>query len=1052
MASFRAVRTMGDLPLAARRDDDSSDSSSSEDSPSEGSSSLNRGDDARLNSQCAESSASTSASGRAPMRGGLRQLRWLERDEAPRTSFVRANGDNIAQETRYFGRELCGAQTVDGDKIAQEAPRSDFAPLRDDALAQEVHSNPGRSSTPLCKKQLRARFASNPTEQSPAQAPAVHKSQGSRPTSAVPNDYFQCRTEGSLPAIDLDDLRSAVRASATSSSSTSFRKGERANSKQSTSSLRRESVETAEPPWRRSMDPLGAKRPGPKQACSRTSRSMLRESSFELEEPSGEQEKPRVPAEEERTRRSSEVEDGRLFSSTISSEPITMDPQPPQQSLLCSILRSKMEEAACRESRESRSMINISRMSFTLDEEPPSPMRPVSRTTSRHPSVRIEKDVADRLVPTAPSAGAPRVTTPAVPQVVPSAPPTPSGRSAPSAPSRPARRLRRPIRRGWGSESKGGSSSSQVEPQAGPQAEGADGGEQEEREQHAAPSELIHPIFDAASTSGGEAYRATFADHQARAREGPSLEYRPRIKFLNILSSVTASVHAYVEAVAQEVCKAVLGTRVFVLFADDVREQVFCTGLGDVACNMRWKGGIAGNIVKDGVQGRFGHSDDQQFTKLMGCDMRSYLCTPIRHMLDQGRNIGGIVAINKIGAPGAEFTDSDLKVLQDISRLASDSFYRQRWKALENASSKGDSEALALISSTKPKLEKQDLTPRSAGPENQAKMDLLTRRVSWVELPVEVRTAKVSKLQSLGFDALEHSPEELLSFVEVVMQHTGCVEGCAIPLERLRNWACGAKWKYHDNPFHNWFHGFSVFQMCYYQLAVSPLQELFTTLDVFGLMIASLCHDLDHPGFTNNFMVDSQSELALRHNDIAVLENHHASLACELLRRDATAIGAGLDAAAQKSLRRVIIKCILDTDMAHHSEMCQKLLASGGTEDRQLMLGACIHSSDLSGQTLPWKTAKKWEERISMEFTRQAAAELVAGRSPAPFMSFQMDDVKQRGKLQRDFCDFVLLPLWDPYTQQLPALRPCYRNLVKNRSFYEHRWNTGEDPDPQWYK
>mmetsp|Transcript_60465 Transcript_60465/g.158491 ORF Transcript_60465/g.158491 Transcript_60465/m.158491 type:complete len:336 (-) Transcript_60465:73-1080(-) len=307
--------------------------------------------------------------------------------------------------------------------------------------------------------------------------------------------------------------------------------------------------------------------------------------------------------------------------------------------------------------------------------------------------------------------------------------------------------------------------------------------------------------------------------------------------------------------------------------------------------------------------------------------------------------------------------------------------------------------------------------------------------------------AGITQMRTVAFNALEWNPEELISLVEPVFRITGCIERCNIPVDKLSKWAQAA-WKlYRDNPFHNWFHGFSCFHMSYYMLNTNSIGPKLTALEGFALLVASLCHDLDHPGFTNSFMIDSQSPLALRHNDISVLENHHANLACELLRREGTAIGVGLDAESQKTLRKLVIKCILDTDMSQHGEMCQKLqAATGGDVSKQLLMSAVIHCSDLSAQVLPWRVSNQWEERISQEFVNQAHEENMAGRTPMPFMCFKLEDLKQRGKLQRDFMDFVLVPLWDPFSQLFPELRPCYRNLLKNRSFYQHRWNTGEDP------
>jgi len=420
-------------------------------------------------------------------------------------------------------------------------------------------------------------------------------------------------------------------------------------------------------------------------------------------------------------------------------------------------------------------------------------------------------------------------------------------------------------------------------------------------------------------------------------------------------------------------------------------------------------------------------------------------------MLDQNRTIGVVEVANKCDGSDSAFLDQDQKVLEDLARLVGDSFYRHRWKALESFSSQGDAEAQALISQMMPS--KSSTSPKAKARAEGEKASGAMEDFQWVDLQLpEAWTAGLQQMRSLNFSALDWSPEDLVGLVEPVMQHTGCIEHCAVPLTRLQNWAKAARKLYRDNSFHNWFHGFSVFQMTYFHLNSTCISGKLTSLDAFALLISSLCHDLDHPGFTNMFMIDSQSPLAFRHNDISVLENHHANLACELLRRDATAIDSGLDSAARKTLRRLVIKCILDTDMTHHNEMCQKLQAASGLEDKQLLMSACIHASDLSAQVLPWKAASQWEEMISNEFVNQAHQETAAGRTPLPFMNFKMEDIKQRGKLQRDFLDFVLVPLWDPWSQLVLDLRPCFRNLIKNRAYYNQRWTTGEDPYPERMK
>jgi hypothetical protein len=41
-------------------------------------------------------------------------------------------------------------------------------------------------------------------------------------------------------------------------------------------------------------------------------------------------------------------------------------------------------------------------------------------------------------------------------------------------------------------------------------------------------------------------------------------------------------------------------------------------------------------------------------------------------------------------------------------------------------------------------------------------------------------------------------------------------------------------------------------------------------IDCLALLLASICHDLEHPGTTNAFQVNTGSALALRYNDASV--------------------------------------------------------------------------------------------------------------------------------------------------------------------------------------
>lgn len=54
-------------------------------------------------------------------------------------------------------------------------------------------------------------------------------------------------------------------------------------------------------------------------------------------------------------------------------------------------------------------------------------------------------------------------------------------------------------------------------------------------------------------------------------------------------------------------------------------------------------------------------------------------------------------------------------------------------------------------------------------------------------------------------------------------------------------------------------------------------------LEFASMMLAAFCHDFDHPGVNNQYLVASSDLLALDYNDKSILENHHIAEVFKLL-------------------------------------------------------------------------------------------------------------------------------------------------------------------------
>lgn len=80
------------------------------------------------------------------------------------------------------------------------------------------------------------------------------------------------------------------------------------------------------------------------------------------------------------------------------------------------------------------------------------------------------------------------------------------------------------------------------------------------------------------------------------------------------------------------------------------------------------------------------------------------------------------------------------------------------------------------------------------------------------------------------------------------------------------------KKNYRRLPYHNWTHGYSVCNTMYNIIKRS--NGIFTRNECLALFIGALCHDLDHRGKNNKFMLETESPLASMYST-STMEHHH---------------------------------------------------------------------------------------------------------------------------------------------------------------------------------
>ncbi|KAH8408899.1 hypothetical protein KR009_003575 [Drosophila setifemur] len=252
-----------------------------------------------------------------------------------------------------------------------------------------------------------------------------------------------------------------------------------------------------------------------------------------------------------------------------------------------------------------------------------------------------------------------------------------------------------------------------------------------------------------------------------------------------------------------------------------------------------------------------------------------------------------------------------------------------------------------------------------------------------------------------------------------------------------------------DNPFHNSLHAADVTQSTNVLLNTPALEGVFTPLEVGGALFAACIHDVDHPGLTNQFLVNSSSELALMYNDESVLENHHLAVAFKLLQNQGCDIFCNMQKKQRQTLRKMVIDIVLSTDMSKHMSLLadlktmvetKKVAGSGvllldNYTDRIQVLENLVHCADLSNPTKPLPLYKRWVSLLMEEFFLQGDKERESGMDISPMCDRHNATIE---KSQVGFIDYIVHPLWETWADLVhPDAQEILDTLEENRDYYQ---------------
>ncbi|XP_072546999.1 3',5'-cyclic-AMP phosphodiesterase 4C [Salminus brasiliensis] len=414
-----------------------------------------------------------------------------------------------------------------------------------------------------------------------------------------------------------------------------------------------------------------------------------------------------------------------------------------------------------------------------------------------------------------------------------------------------------------------------------------------------------------------------------------------------------------------------------------------------------------------------------------------------------------------------------LKTRNSVSQMASNKFKRMLSRELTQLSetSRSGNQVSEYISSTF--LEKQhDLELMSLPPKEKEKKKRPMSQISGVKKPKsthrsvsiprfgvstdqeELLAKELEDIHKWGVDIFKISKysgnRPLTVTMYTIFQERDLLKTFKIPADTFITFMMALEENYRaDVAYHNSIHAADVVQSTNVLLSTPALEAVFTDLEILAALFASAIHDVDHPGVSNQFLINTNSELALMYNDASVLENHHLAVGFKLLQEENCDIFQNLSKKQRQSLRKIVIDMVLATDMSKHMNLLADLKTMVETKkvtslgvllldnysDRIQVLQNMVHCADLSNPTKPLELYRQWTDRIMVEFFTQGDRERDRGMEISPMCDKHNASIE---KSQVGFIDYIVHPLWETWADLVhPDAQDILDTLEDNREFYQ---------------
>ncbi|XP_034935984.1 dual 3',5'-cyclic-AMP and -GMP phosphodiesterase 11 isoform X2 [Chelonus insularis] len=307
---------------------------------------------------------------------------------------------------------------------------------------------------------------------------------------------------------------------------------------------------------------------------------------------------------------------------------------------------------------------------------------------------------------------------------------------------------------------------------------------------------------------------------------------------------------------------------------------------------------------------------------------------------------------------------------------------------------------------------------------------------------LRVPSAAHFHLHDFKFDDIRMEDDETLTACLRMFLDLDFVERFHIDYDVLCRWLLSVKKNYRNVTYHNWRHAFNVAQMMFAILTATQWWKIFGEIECLALIIACLCHDLDHRGTNNSFQIKASSPLAQLYST-STMEHHHFDQCLMILSSQGNQILSNLSPEEYSRVVKVLEDAILSTDLAVYFRKRGAFLAIARnrtynwafSEHRELLRGMLMTVCDLAAITKPWEIEKRVAELVSSEFFEQGDIERrTLNITPIDIMNREKED--QLPVMQVGFIDSICLPIYEAFAMLSDKLEPLVKGVRENKQ----RW------------